>query len=177
MNADKPSLSAKNLFVGVAPARYIRCALLLAGFLPAANAGGAGHRHPDFSGTWRLDARGSDFGRLPALVRMVDEIRQTPSSVSIRRVQATENQETASEIVYQLNGAESFRRYPAGESHSKVHWQGEVLVIDSKVEFDGMPMRVEDRWVLAPDGKSLEIDRRFQSRRGAMVQKLLLVKQ
>jgi hypothetical protein len=62
-----------------------------------------------------------------------------------------------------------------GERKSSAHWDGNVLVIETKVTNGDYTIR--DRWVLADDHQSIRIDREFSNDQGRNARHIVLEKQ
>ncbi len=57
-----------------------------------------------------------------------------------------------------------------------MNWDGDTLLINTKASFGGNDMTISDKWVLAEDGKTLTIERKFSSSQGEMTQKIAMEK-
>jgi len=156
--------------------KTIGCSILAIGFLSVAMAANSGP-HPNFSGTWKLNVANSSFAPLPPLTHLVDTIEQTRSAIKIHRTQANQGHERTRDVIYNLDGAPMTVRHNTGDSKTVVRWEGANLVIESSLEFEGLPMNVRDRWSLRHEGRTLEIHRHFQSHQGAIDQKLVMERQ
>ena len=49
---------------------------------------------------------------------------------------------------------------------STVKWDGDILMFDSKMDFQGNAMSGVDKWSLSPDGKTLTVQRHFNGPMG-----------
>ena len=57
------------------------------------------------------------------------------------------------------------------------HWDGGTLVIDYRGQQRGRPAQSEERWTVAPDGKTMKVIRQLSGPQGKMEQTLLMVRQ
>lgn len=130
---------------------------------------------PDFSGKWSLNVAKSDFGNFLPLTKLVDDIVQNEAELKIHRSQANEEREVNSDIVYKF-GEEKSTKLPTGESHTVVHWDGTVLVVELQIA-TSIHLKVIDRWSLSGDGRSIQIERQYGNEQGSVKQMLVLDKQ
>lgn len=157
--------------------KWIGCAALAAvSTVASALATGSAVR-PDFTGTWKLNTVLSSFAPLPPYRGMTDRIEQSAAGLKIHRWVANYDHERTSDIEYKLDGIEVVAKHTTGESHTLARWDGAALVIESTLEFEGLPVRVRDRWSIAPNGMRLEVLRHFENQQGAIDQKLIFDKQ
>jgi len=122
----------------------------------------AAQTHPDFSGTWTIDAAKSDpqppppapRGRAaaPTPVNQI-VIRQAADDVSIARGPRI--------LTYHFDGTETFH-FDAGEVRSTVAWDGDKLVVSWKKEVfsptDGNYVTTTGKDVYSLSGNQLAVD-------------------
>ena len=111
---------------------------------------------PDLSGVWRLNAQASHFSGSPPAemwVRLEQNgpdititIRGDEEEVEKLRIGSDDNQG-------QIHGA---------PMKSAAKWDGSTLAVDSVATFGADELRMNDRWTLSPDGKSLTFQERHQ---------------
>ena len=121
----------------------------------------AAQTHPDFSGTWTVDAAKSDpippapsaRGRAAAVPANQLIIRQTADDVSIARGPRN--------LTYHFDGTETFH-FDAGEVRSTVAWDGDKLVVSWKKEVfsptDGNYVTTTGKDVYSLSGNELTLE-------------------
>jgi hypothetical protein len=120
----------------------------------------------DFTGGWKLDVAKSDFGPMPAPQSMVQKITHQEPNLKVVSTQVSERGEFTSERNYTTDGKECVNKMRNSEVKSTLKWDGDTLVIDSKLEFQGNPISTSERWSLSGDGKVLTIKSHFSSSQG-----------
>jgi hypothetical protein len=128
---------------------------------------------PDLSGTWKLDAAKSDFGAFPGPNSMTDKIEQRATEIIVNRDRAGE----PVVIHIPLDASERSNEIRGTAMKTTGHWDGTTLVIDYNGQQRGRPAHSQERWTIAPDGKTLKVIRQLSGPQGAMEQSLLMIKQ
>lgn len=128
--------------------------------------------HPDFNGTWKMDASRSDFGPLPGPSQLTDRLVQTGAQIVINRNR--EGRDTVIQVPLDGHPRENVVR--GSPMKTQGHWDGRVLVVDFTGERGGSPVKSEERWVLAPDGRSIRVTRHLSGAQGETEQTLTLVR-
>lgn len=108
---------------------------------------------PDFSGEWKLNADKSDFGPVPAPSSQLHKIDHKEPVFKLVTMQSAADGDTTINATYTTDGKESKSDYRGMETVSVAKWDGEVLVVNTKVESIGAT--INGRWQLAGDGKTL----------------------
>ena len=130
------------LFAGLA------CAAILT--LPAMADG-----KPDFSGDWKLNVDKSNFGPIPpptSVSMKVDHKEPVLKSTTMQSAMDGDHTDVAS---YTTDGKESKNDFRGTEAKSIAKWDGDMLVIDTKVDFQGTEITLKSTWKLSEDGKTL----------------------
>jgi hypothetical protein len=148
-------------------------ALIFVGLAALSTGAARAAEHPDLSGTWRLDAAKSDFGPFPGPGSMTDRIQQQPAEIIVNRDRAGE----PVVIHIPLDGSERTNDIRGNTMKTTAHWDGGTLVIDYSGQQRGRPAKSEERWTLAPDGRSMKVVRQLSGPQGATEQTLTMVKQ
>ena len=106
---------------------------------------------PDFTGTWELDVKRSDFGNLPKPARMT--IQSTMQGDAMHSVQTTyvEQETQSAEFMWYLDGKRHSTDKPA-PGYSVTRWEDTTLVSDRQSN-DGA-YRETIRMSLSADGKT-----------------------
>jgi protein-S-isoprenylcysteine O-methyltransferase Ste14 len=129
----------------------------------------------DFTGTWTLNVRRSDFGPFPPPERRTDVIEHRNPSLRItRREVPGGGQERIREWSCNTERVECTNATSGTELRSVARWDGPVLVIETKTRYQGQDAFVEDRWTLSPDRRVLTISRHAVSPQGTADQTFVL---
>lgn len=123
----------------------------------------------DFSGTWFLDARGSNTKALPGTPEQTLTVVQ--QDVAVRCSSTTPNG-AAAQWTYLLDGTETRARIGEETRSSIVKWEGAALLINTQVSAS-QDYTVMDRWQLSGDRAVLTISRQVV-RKGAEVEGVLV---
>jgi len=150
---------------------------ILAIVLAAALSAGLAMAKPNFSGEWKMDAAKSDYGPMPAPDSLSMKIKHEEPSVEIEHHQAGAQGELKADYKYTTDGKECVNTVRNNELKSTVNWDGDALIVKTKVNFQGNDVTLDDKWTLAEDGKTLTIDRQISSPQGELTMKTVLVKQ
>ncbi|MBI4908289.1 MAG: hypothetical protein HY820_31980 [Acidobacteria bacterium] len=132
---------------------------------------------PDFSGSWKLVADKSDFGPMPVPDKMEYAIEHKDPEVKAKVTQANQQGEATVEQTYSTDGKETTNTLRGNPVKSTTKWDGDKMVINSKIDFQGNEITLSDAWVLAEDGKTVTITRKINSPMGELEQKIVLAKQ
>jgi hypothetical protein len=132
---------------------------------------------PNFSGEWKMNAAKSDFGQMPAPTSLVLKIAHSDPELKVARTQVSERGEFTSESAYTTDGKECVNKTRFGESKSTLKWEGNALVIATKMDFQGNEVTITEKWSLSDDGKTLTQNRHFSSSQGEGDAKTVLEKQ
>ncbi len=132
---------------------------------------------PDFSGEWKMNPAKSDFGAMPAPTSMLQKVTHNEPELKVVSSQVGERGEFTSEASYTTDGKECINRTRMGERKSTLRWDGDMLVIESKMDFQGNALTIADKWTLSEDGKTLTINRLFSSSMGEGEATIVLEKQ
>ena len=128
---------------------------------------------PNLTGTWKMNITKSEAGSGEIKSR-VDKIEHQDPQLKITTTQVDENGENTVVRDYVTDGRLMTHTILGGERKSSAHWEGNVLVIETKVTEGGYTIR--DRWMLADDKRSI-IDREFSGNQGATTRHILLEKE
>lgn len=160
--------------------KHFRCTRTLLAFLILLAVGSVTHAAdqtlPNLTGTWTLDAAKSDFGPMPMPLRMVDAIVQTANTMKVKRMLKNEEREATHEFSYQFDGTEVVNQTSANHSRSRAHWEGGVLIVDTQLEVEGLPLKIRDRWEISAQCDCLLISRQFHTNEGDMRMRLVMVR-
>ncbi|MBM3811189.1 MAG: hypothetical protein FJW20_06085 [Acidimicrobiia bacterium] len=145
--------------------------------LAAALSTGMALAKPNFSGDWKMDPAKSDFGPMPPPETLTMKIKHEEPAVEVKSHQVSVQGEMEGDSKYTTDGKECVNTIRSTEVKSTVTWEGEVLRMVSKLNFQGNDVTLDDKWTLSEDGKTLTIDRNISSAQGEFPMKTVLVKQ
>jgi len=131
---------------------------------------------PDFTGEWKMNAAKSGFGGMPAPSKFEQKIVHNEPDLKISMVFAGEFGEFASDSAYTTDAKECLNTSPMGPSKSTVTWEGDTLVIVTKMDMQGNEITMTNKYTLAEDGKTLTIQGHFASSQGEGETKIVMEK-
>ena len=156
-----------------------RC-LSVAGAILLAALSAAAQTHPNFSGTWTLDAANSDFGPMPGPESIVMVIDHKDPTLKVAVTQKSPMGETSNESTYTTDGKNNVNRLrlPAGDQDvtSTTTWKGQTLATSRTIEAQGMSIGIDDTWELSADGKVLTVAQQLNTPQGSFNTKVALNK-
>jgi len=132
---------------------------------------------PNLSGAWKFNAAKSNFGPIPAPDKMERKITHEDPSLKMTTVQAGQQGEFTSELVYKTDGSESANKVRGQDVKGVAKWDGDVLTITSKREMQGAEITQNERWTLSEDGKVLTIVNKINTPQGEFEITIVLDKQ
>jgi hypothetical protein len=137
---------------------------------------------PNLTGTWRLDARKSNFGGSQAPESIVQVIDHQEPAITITTTTAwRKDQAGVSEQTLTTDGKESVNKMEAMGVLQDVKvtgaWRGDTLAIAWKIESPGGPVEFNDSWSLSADRKVLTLVRAGKTSQGAFTLKTVYTKQ
>lgn len=137
--------------------------------------------NPDFSGNWKLDAAKSDFGQIPAPDKYEVVIDHKDPNMAIKTTQAGQMGEFTNEIKITTDGKEFSNESRFGKATGTAKWDGTTLVTSTVRKFsrDGQEMefKIDEKWQLSEDGKTLTQSVHMASQMGDFDMKRVLAKQ
>ena len=131
----------------------------------------------DYSGTWKLNVAKSDYGVLPGPTSRTDVITQKEPLITDHVTAETEQGKLDYTVNYSTDGKEMTNTIGDRTLKSTAKWDGNNLVVNSKLKVGDADVDVAATWVLAADGKTLTISVHITSSMGDADQKLMLEKQ
>ena len=119
----------------------------------------AAQSHPDFTGTWVMDAKTAPAG----ITSLTLTVKQDPKTINVVSDVNTAMGAQKVTNVFNLDGSESKNSMsgPAGtvETTSTVGWEGPVMTVATKASVQGQEISQNEKWSLAADGKTLNLER------------------
>ena len=111
---------------------------------------------PNFGGEWTMVPAKSDFGMIPAPKSSVQTITHNDPVLKIVNTQTGDQGTSTIESTYSTDGKETVNKgRMGGEVKSTAKWEGNVLVIESKLEIEGNALTITNKLTLSEDGKTL----------------------
>ncbi len=132
---------------------------------------------PNFSGDWKMNPAKSDFGSLPAPTSIVQKITHNEPNLKVVTTQVGEMGEFTIEYSYSTDGKECVNNFRGTERKSTLKWDGDTLVIESKMDLQGNALSISEKWSLSDDGKTLTVARHMAGPQGEMDLKTVMEKQ
>jgi hypothetical protein len=143
--------------------RAIQTVLVLGVVLAGASVAGAAH--PNFSGEWTLNLTQSNFGGMPAPTTLTQTITHDDPTLRVVTAQTGAFSFNA-DFSYTTDGKECPNQLNDFKVTTVITWDGDALVLDSKMDFQGTAMTAKDKWTLSPDGRRLIVARHFSGPMG-----------
>ena len=147
--------------------------------------GAAAQKHPDFSGTWKINVEKSDpppqrggMGGGQQWAEMTQVVTQTAEAI---KVEVTMGERTQT-LSYHLDGRESVNTGMRGaEMKSTSKWDGAALVTTGSTNMEtpqgAMEIKTKETRTLSEDGKTMTVVTVSQTPRGERTRKTVLEKQ
>jgi hypothetical protein len=118
-----------------------------------------GQTKPNLNGVWKMDPARSDYSTGPVSESRLDKISLDGPNLKDTITQKIRHRdESTYDMIYTIDGKECINHVNGNVVKSTAQWQGEELVIDSKV-FALRNAAIEDRWSLSADGKTITLRR------------------
>ena len=138
---------------------------------------GIAQAKPNFSGSWKMNIAKSEFGPMPPPSSVVQKITHNDPKLTVDSTSVGERGEFTTNYAYTTDGKECVNQIRNFEMKSTVKWDGDTLVIESKMDFQGNAATMSEKWTLSEDGKTLTVNRHFSSPQGEGDAKSILEKQ
>ncbi len=110
---------------------------------------------PNFTGDWKLNSEKSDFGPMPPPDSMSLKIDHEDPNLKVATTQSGAQGEMSYEAKYTTDGKESTNTIGPMEAKSIANWEGDNLLINTKLAGNGMDLELKSKWTLSEDGKHL----------------------
>lgn len=121
---------------------------------------------PDFSGEWKLNVDKSNFGPIPPPTTQTQKIDHKEPVIKIVTAQNGMDGESTTDATYTTDGKESKNNMRGSEAKSIAKWDGDALMIDTKVDFQGMEITVKMSMKLSDDGKIINAATKIMTPQG-----------
>lgn len=118
-----------------------------------------GQTNMNLNGVWKMDPAKSDFGTGPASVSRLDKISVEGSNLKDTITQKLRHgPESTYDMIYTIDSKECTNHALGNLVKSTAQWEGDELVIDSKV-YAFREAALKDRYSVSADGRTLTLRR------------------
>jgi hypothetical protein len=124
-----------------------------------------------------MNASRSDFGAIAAPTSLVQQVTHNDPDLKVVTTQVGEMGDFTLEYSYTTDGKECVNKFRDIERKSTVKWEGDTLVIESRMDVGGNAVTVIEKWSLSEDGKTLTSNRLLKGPEGETNVKTVLEKQ
>jgi hypothetical protein len=131
--------------------------------------------HPNFTGSWSADPKASDFGPMGPPEKAVLTVTHKEPEVTIHSELVMGGAPRTWDATCKTDG--SACKSTNGEQSLSLTWQGETLLINRALSFNGMSVKIKETWSLSSDGKTLTSARTLETDQGNADQKVIFTKQ
>jgi hypothetical protein len=132
---------------------------------------------PNFTGVWKLNVDKSDFGPIPGPESETDTIDHNDPNLKLAVDQQSSQGKRKYELAILINGKEEPHKIGENEVKTTSQWEGNTLVVATKLMFQDNEVLVKAVYSLSPDGKVVTNNTHFSSPMGEADQKLVFEKQ
>jgi hypothetical protein len=147
---------------------------LALGLLRFSAAGVQAADHPNFSGSWQIDPKTSDFGPMGPPDKSVMNVTHKDPDVTIHSEVVMGGTPRVWDATCKTDGKEC--KSTAGDVTLSFAWQGDSLVLNRALSFNGMAVKIKENWTLSADGKTLTSTRTLETDQGNADQKIVYTK-
>ena len=147
--------------------------VLLTLFIPTLNAAD----HPNFAGSWKMNAEKTDFGPLPKPMQYDRKIDYKDPVIRMSVHQVSAQGERTVDLNLRTDGKETTNTSPTGEAKTVAQWNGRDLNLITTRQMEGGAVVSRETWTLSPDGKVLTSITNMQTPKGTFTVRLVLDKQ
>lgn len=132
---------------------------------------------PNFTGEWKLNVEKSTFGPIPAPVSQLTKIEHTdPKVVMTQDQESADGQKVSMTMKYSTDGTEAVNDFRGNPAKITAKWDGDALVVNTKLDFQGMEIKIVNTMKLAADGKSITSVSKIETPQGDFESSSLLEK-
>lgn len=132
---------------------------------------------PNFSGIWKLNVAKSDFGPIPGPEGETDTIEHNEPNLKLAVDRQDAQGKQQFELAMMVNGKEEAHKLGDHDVKTTAQWEGNALVVSTKLMFQDNEVLMKSAYMMAPDGKTVNVNTHFSSAMGEADQKLVFEKQ
>src|SRR5690349_790991 len=105
---------------------------------------------PNFSGDWSLNIDKSNLGPMPPPTSMTRKVDHADPAMSFTEavVGSPQGDQTVT-FKMTTDGKEATNQMMGNPAKTKASWDGNTLVIDISLDFQGTEIKMTDKWLLA----------------------------
>ncbi|MGA2599513.1 MAG: hypothetical protein ABSH09_21275 [Bryobacteraceae bacterium] len=133
--------------------------------------------HPNFTGSWKMNAARSDFGEIPKPTQFDRKIDHKDPTIRMSVHQVLNTGERTIQVVLRTDGKETTNASSTGEAKTTCQWNGRELNLITTRQMEGGNVISRETWSLLPDGQTLVSITNMQTPRGIYTIRLVLDKQ
>lgn len=115
---------------------------------------------PDFSGTWILD-KGKSRLQAPAPDASILHIDHSAVRFLLHRAHVVNGEADLYEILVLTDGKEDVKKTEGYKAVERARWEGDSLVVESRVTEGGKKSLTAMKYSLSPDGNELTVEERY----------------
>ena len=130
--------------------------------------------HPNFSGSWQADPKASDFGPMGPPDKAVMNVTHKDPDVTIHSELVMGGTPRIWDANCKTDGKEC--KTNNGDATLSLSWQGDTLILNRALSFNGMAVKIKETWRLSADGKTLTSARTVETDQGNADQKIIFTK-
>jgi hypothetical protein len=138
---------------------------------------GALQAKPNFTGEWKVNIDKSDYGPMPPPQSVSLKIDHKDPEMKVATTQNGDQGEMKFDATYSTDGKETTNLMGPMQVKSTAVWEGDELVMTSKIDVNGMDIGIKGKWTLSEDGKTLTQSSHLTSPQGEFDMKQVLEKQ
>jgi hypothetical protein len=120
---------------------------------------GQAQAKPNFTGDWKLNVEKSNFGPMPGPDKMTMKVDHKEPELSVHTAQSGAQGDMENDVKYTTDGKETKNTLntPGGQVDAKstAVWEGDSLLITTKVEANGQEIVIKSTYTLSEDGKTM----------------------
>jgi hypothetical protein len=135
-----------------------------------------GANKPSLTGEWKLNADKSNFGPMPPPEAMTQKVDHDDPALKIITMQKSMEGDATWTINLTTDGQECKNDIRGASMVSKATWEGDVLIVTSKLDFQGMEITIKQKMKLSEDGKTLTSASNISTPQGEFEQTLVMDK-
>lgn len=132
-----------------------RRSLLVFGLLAFAAMASLAAGKPNFSGDWKLNIDKSDFGPMPPPTSQSMKVQHDDPNLKVTTQRSGPQGDDTADAKYSTDGKETTNTVQGQETKTTTTWDGDALVMNTKLDFQGNAITFNRKWTLSTDGKSL----------------------
>ena len=130
--------------------------------------------HPNFTGNWQVDPKTSDFGPMGPPDKAIMNVTHKDPDVTIHSELVMGGNPRIWDVACKTDGKEC--KTTNGEATMSLTWQGDTLILNRALSFNGMAVKIKETWSLSADGKTLTSARTLETDQGNADQKIVFTK-